>query len=195
MAESPADRDPPPSADFLPQLLHSRERFLAYLTRRVGSRADAEEILQEGFARALARADSLRADESASAWFYRLLHNAVVDYYRRRDAARRALATEASATSDQVHTLDAELESTVCACMHELLPTLKPEYAEALQSVDLGETSVGDYASAKGLSRSNAGVRLHRARAALARSLIASCGSCATHGCLDCSCRRRAVTD
>jgi RNA polymerase sigma factor (sigma-70 family) len=190
MDREPADRDPPVSVDFLPQLLRSRERFLAYLTRRVASPADAEELLQEGFARAIARADSMQTHESASAWFYRVLHNAVIDYYRRRDSARRALDAEAGTQRDALQEPDSELESTVCACMHDLLPTLKPEYAEALQTVDLGETSVGEYAESHGLSRSNAGVRLHRARAALARSLIASCGSCATHGCLDCSCKR-----
>jgi RNA polymerase sigma-70 factor (ECF subfamily) len=32
-------------------------------------------------------------------------------------------------------------------------------------------------------------VRLHRARAALKTRLEQSCGTCATHGCLDCTCR------
>jgi RNA polymerase sigma-70 factor (ECF subfamily) len=31
-------------------------------------------------------------------------------------------------------------------------------------------------------------VRLHRARQALKRELERSCGTCATHGCLDCTC-------
>jgi RNA polymerase sigma-70 factor (ECF subfamily) len=58
----------------------------------VGSREAAEDILQEAFVRGMGRADALREDESAVAWFYRLLRNAVVDHYRRRGAEERALA-------------------------------------------------------------------------------------------------------
>ena len=47
------------------------------------SRETAEDILQEAFGRALTRVDTLRDDESAVAWFYRLLRNAVIDHYRR----------------------------------------------------------------------------------------------------------------
>jgi hypothetical protein len=40
----------------------------------------------------------------------------------------------------------------------------------------------------EGLSANNAGVRVFRARAALRSQVTRSCGSCATHGCLDCTC-------
>jgi RNA polymerase sigma-70 factor (ECF subfamily) len=70
------------------------------------------------------------------------------------------------------------------------LPTLKPEYAELLRRVDLEERSVPEAAAEVGITPNNAGVRLHRARQALKHQLERSCGSCATHGCLDCSCQR-----
>jgi hypothetical protein len=47
---------------------------------------------------------------------------------------------------------------------------------------------VKDYAASAGISSSNAGVRIFRARAALRREVSRSCGTCAEHGCLDCSC-------
>ena len=46
-------------------------------------------------------------------------------------------------------------------------------------------------AEQKGLSAANAGVRVFRARDALRRRVMESCGTCAEHGCLDCSCARR----
>src|SRR5436190_6310187 len=57
-------------------LVENHARFLAFLERRVGSRDAAQEILQEAFVRSLSRGGSLRDDESAVAWFYRLLRNA-----------------------------------------------------------------------------------------------------------------------
>jgi RNA polymerase sigma factor (sigma-70 family) len=180
------------STEHIEQLVASHARFLAFLRSRVGSQAVAEDILQEAFARALARGDSLRNDESAVAWFYRLLRNAIVDHYRRKGAADRALDAVAAEAGIQGEAIDEELHNTVCQCVNELLPTLKPEYADALRTVDLEQASVGQYAASAGITPNNAGVRLHRAREALMRSLVKSCGTCATHGCLDCTCRASA---
>jgi RNA polymerase sigma-70 factor (ECF subfamily) len=45
------------------------------------------------------------------------------------------------------------------------------------------------FAEQHGLTVSNAGVRIFRARAALKKRLIDSCGTCAEHGCRDCACQ------
>ena len=71
--------------------VENHRRFLAFLERRVESRAAAEEILQEAFVRGLGQADEIRDDERAVAWFYRLLRNAVIDHYRARGAEARGL--------------------------------------------------------------------------------------------------------
>jgi DNA-directed RNA polymerase specialized sigma24 family protein len=44
-------------------LLQSKARFLQFLERRMGSRADAEDFLQTAFVRFMAREDSLRDEE------------------------------------------------------------------------------------------------------------------------------------
>jgi RNA polymerase sigma-70 factor (ECF subfamily) len=54
--------------------------------------------------------------------------------------------------------------------------------------VDLEGGSVGDYARKAGITPNNASVRLHRAREALRKQVEKTCGTCATHGCLDCTC-------
>ena len=73
--------------------------------------------------------------------------------------------------------------------MKRLAATLKPEYADALQQIDVAGTPVKDYAEHAGISASNAGVRVFRAREALRKQVTRACGTCAEHGCLDCSCR------
>jgi RNA polymerase sigma factor (sigma-70 family) len=173
------------------QLVQSHARFLAFLERRVASRAVAEDLLQEAFARALARGDSLRSGESATAWFYRLLRNALIDHYRRRAAERRALDSAADEPEPLNAETDAALMNTVCACVLDLVDTLKPEYAEAVRRVDLEDQSLGQYAQSAGVTPNNASVRLHRAREALHKRLIASCGTCTAHGCLDCQCKSK----
>lgn len=160
-------------------------RFLRFLERRVGRRDLAEEILQEAFVRGLAHADSVES-ESAVAWFYRVLRNALVDHHRRQDSERRALEAVAAETESST---DPELMDVVCTCVDDLLATLKPEYAQAIRSVDMNGTTLGDFAVESGITAGNAAVRVHRARQALRKRVEESCGTCSEHGCLDCECK------
>jgi RNA polymerase sigma-70 factor (ECF subfamily) len=177
---------PSAPSDVVKALVDSHQRFLAFLERRVGSRETAEDILQDGFVRALERADTLQSADSATAWFYRLLRNALVDHYRRRGAEDRALA--AMADDLESNDEDVELRDTICACMGELISTLKPEYGTALRRVELEGVKVGAFADEAGITVSNASVRLHRAREALRQRVLESCGTCVTHGCRNCDC-------
>ena len=80
----------------LATLLAQRDRFLAFLERRIGSREAAEDVLQDAYARSLERVDSVREGENVTAWFFTLLRNAVIDRHRRDASAGRALAALAS---------------------------------------------------------------------------------------------------
>ena len=109
--------------------------------------------------------------------------------FRRRGAADRAY--EAFARELETHeTPSTDMETEICACVSRLAATLKPEYAEALQAIEVTGTPVKAYAEQKGLSSSNAAVRVFRAREALKKRVIESCGTCAEHGCLNCTCKR-----
>ena len=181
--------DTPAGSASLETLLENHRAFLRYLERRVGNRALAEDILQEAFARVVARPDQAPADESVIPWFYRTLRNAAIDQFRRRGAADRAY--EAFARELDAHeTPTADMEAEICACVSRLAATLKPEYAEALEAIEVSGTPVKTFAEQKGLSSSNAGVRVFRAREALKKRVTESCGVCAEHGCLNCTCKR-----
>ena len=171
-------------------LLENHRRFLTFLERRVGSREEAEEILQDAFVRGLQKADEIREDESAVAWFYRLLRNAVIDRYRRQTARQRSLEAYSRQAPEADTDFEHDLERAVCACVNDLIPLLKPDYADLIRSVDLGGADITSTAEALGITPGNARVRLHRARAALRDELERSCRTCATHGCLDCTCSR-----
>jgi RNA polymerase sigma-70 factor (ECF subfamily) len=170
-------------------LLDNHRAFLRYLERRVGDRALAEDILQEAFAKVVARPEQAPADEGVVPWFYRALRNAAIDQFRRRGAADRA--HEAFARELETHEAPtSELEGEICACVSRLAATLKPEYAEALEVIEVGGTPVKAFAEAKGLSSNNAAVRVFRAREALKKRVSESCGVCAQHGCVNCTCKQ-----
>jgi RNA polymerase sigma-70 factor (ECF subfamily) len=181
--------DTPAGSAPVETLLENHRAFLRYLERRVGDRALAEDILQDAFAKVVARPDQAPIDEAIAPWFYRTLRNAAVDQFRRRGAADRAY--EAFARELETHeTPSTDMESEICACVSRLAATLKPEYAEALQAIEVTGIPVKAYAEQKGLSSSNAAVRVFRAREALKKRVIESCGACAEHGCLNCTCKR-----
>lgn len=184
MADLEAHAAPDPNV--LRVLLDNHRRFLSFLKPRVRTSHDAEEILQAAFVKVIDR-DASIDQETAVAWFFRLLRNALTDYYRRQAAEQRALRRLDPELRGEEWIK--ELERTVCECMGDLIPTLKPEYAELLTRVELGGASVQDTAAVLGITPNNAAVRLHRARLALKSRLEECCRTCASHGCFDCTCK------
>ena len=184
-SDATSDTAQPLTQPVIDQLVANHREFLAFVERRIGNRALAEEILQDAFVRSLDRGDEIR--DSVVGWFYRVLRNAVIDRQRRQAVADRRLdqfAAELESSSDGGE----ELAGVVCRCVGQLADTLKPEYAEALRRIEVEGVAVKDYADAAGISASNAGVRIFRARDALRKQVARSCGTCADHGCLDCTC-------
>jgi RNA polymerase sigma-70 factor (ECF subfamily) len=167
-------------------LVASQREFLGFLERRLGDRALAEDLLQEAFVKSLDKVADLRESDSARAWFYRVLRNAIVDYARRNSARSARLRLFAQELAGQGE--DEETASEVCQCVKRVAVTLKPEYAEAVQRVEVEGMSMKDFAATLGITSNNAAVRVFRAREALKKGLLRACGSCATHGCLDCTC-------
>jgi RNA polymerase sigma-70 factor (ECF subfamily) len=168
-------------------LARNHREFLRFLERRV-DRAEAEDILQQAFVKGVEHAQTLRDGESVTAWFYRILRNQVIDRHRRRGASGRALDAFAREL-ELAEEPELEMKQAVCACVGRLAETLKPEYAEALRRIEIDGVSVQGYAAEVGIQPNNAGVRVHRAREALRKRVMLSCGTCAEHGCLDCTCQ------
>lgn len=168
-------------------LVDNHRAFLAFLEKRVGRRDLAEDILQETFARGLDKLEALRDDEAVVAWFYRALRNATVDHFRKAASQDRALArfVEELETSQEP---EESLRDEVCRCVSRLADTLKSEYADALRRVEIDGLSVTGFAEERGITKNNAAVRVFRAREALRKQVAASCGTCAEHGCVACTC-------
>ena len=121
-------------------------------------------------------------------WFYRTLRNAAIDRFRRETARARAFENFARELESQADPRD-DMQAEICGCIARVAGTLKPEYADALNAIEIDGKSVQAYAQEKGLTPSNAAVRVFRAREALKRRLAESCGMCAEHGCIRCTCR------
>ena len=173
------------------ELNAQRNAFKAFLTARVGSAAEAEDILQNGLLKAVQRAGELQDDTKLTAWFYQLLRHAIVDHYRTQGARRKrndALGTLVASLGEDVTPPPKAWDAQLCRCLGGVVDTLKPRHAELLRRVDLNGESVQAAAKALKMTPNNASVILHRARKELRTRLETFCGACAEGACLDCNC-------
>ncbi|HWR13995.1 MAG TPA: sigma-70 family RNA polymerase sigma factor [Terriglobales bacterium] len=173
-------------------LLENRKAFVSFVRKHVTSAEDAEDIVQSAFVRSVEQGDTIRDTESVVAWFYRVLRNAIIDHYRKNASEARKAENLAREFGDAVEPAP-EIRNEICQCLWPVMESLKPEYREALSLVDIQEKSLRHLAEGSGISENNAGVRVHRARQALRKQIQTTCGSCATHGCIDCRCKSKSA--
>lgn len=169
--------------ELLTQLSQHRSRLLAYVQSKINDPNLAEDVLQESLLKALRSAPELRDEQKLLPWFYSILNNAITDLYRRQQVEQRSLQQLA-----QEQEWDEEDERVLCACYRDLIPTLKPEYAQLIEQLELTDSDPAQVAAQLGITSNNLKVRRHRARQALRQRLEESCRVCAKHGCLDCTC-------
>jgi RNA polymerase sigma-70 factor (ECF subfamily) len=157
-------------------LIEGRNAFLGFLVKRLGNRAEAEDVFQDFCIRVLAHKDPLRNVERMDAWLYAILRSALNDHYRK--AARRRHVAEAMAAEPEDWAEDAA----------GLLSQQRPADADLIQRIDLQEDDRASVAADMGLRDGTLAVRLHRARIALKDSLLSHCGTCYETDRDDCYC-------
>jgi RNA polymerase sigma-70 factor (ECF subfamily) len=167
-----------PSTESLERSYRQHQRLLwgvAY--RMTGSAADADDIVQETFARALDR-PSPRADEAWRPWLVSVAMNLARDALRRRSARKYVgpwlpspLGEAIADIPDGEAPADARYELRESASYGFLvaLEALTPTQRAVLLLRDVLDYSVREAAAALSLSEANVKVVHHRARAAMAK--------------------------
>lgn len=172
------DAERPLTKDVAATLVGNHRDFWLFLSGGSAVVRSPRTLLHDAFIKSLDRLDKLRQGESAVAWFYRILRNATVDHFRRQGTRDRTADRAASELGASVEP-DAEINQAICGCVTRLADTLKPEYAEALRRIEVDGLSVQQFASEAGITSNNAAVHVFRARDALRKRVVASCGTCA----------------
>lgn len=152
-------------------------RVARRLTRRP---ADAEDLVQETYARAFRGAAGFTPGTDLRAWLFRVLRNAFIDGRRREgrslpiDGAADLEATlEVPASSDGWLRGDAELERLRHVVGEEIEEALRalPEDARTVVLLDLEGLTEAEIAAVMGCAPGTVKSRLHRARCALRERL------------------------
>ncbi len=171
-------------------ILGSQKSFVSYLESKVKNREVAEDIFQTSILKALKNSHNLKDEQSVMPWFYQILKNSVMDYFRekKKTAAKSNKISQYVSELSNEGIFNRESQEQLCACFKKLFKTISPQYADLLNKIDLNEESIESLAKKEGTTANNLTVKLHRARRALRESLEAVCGACTKHGCLNCTC-------
>lgn len=174
--EIPLEVEPLPldRAAFDRHVLSHRSELLAAGIRLAGSRAEAEDLVQEAVMRAWVFWHRFEPGTNGRAWMHRILLNTFINGYRKRRRERDVLA---AVQVEELRALgwDARVSRTPGEALGDevsaAMARLPEEFRRVLVLVDLEEQSYRDTALALGCPIGTVMSRLHRARAAMKREL------------------------
>jgi RNA polymerase sigma-70 factor, ECF subfamily len=148
-------------------------RLRAFIRRRVGSDADADDLMQDVLAKLVERRGEV-SEEGAPAWLYTVARRAIVDRYRARAAGGGAERRGLPAVAEVVEE-DAGAARELALCLEPMLERLDPAERELLRRVDMEGMSQAEIARELGVSVSTVKSRTQRARAKLLGVLSECC--------------------
>jgi RNA polymerase sigma factor (sigma-70 family) len=137
-----------------------------------GDKETAEDLCHEAFIKLMERADLLPDLEQSKYWLIRVVKNLSLNYDKRRNREKLALAkltrlTPGVAESSEKLVMKAETRSSVQTALDSLPYTLRAP----LVFREYGDLSYKDIGAILGISESNVKVRIFRARERLAAAL------------------------
>lgn len=152
--------------------------LLAFLTSRAGSRADAEELLQETFVRAIRSGERLRAPERVRGYLFTTACNLLRNRNRRQRISPEVGGVEGLAevapsatTADETARL-----SAICRRLAGALATLPEAHRRAFDLAVVQRLSYQEVAQRTGWSLASVKVNVFRARRGLVDRLESELG-------------------
>ena len=137
-------------------------RVMAYALRRARTREDALDVVAETMLAVWRRLDEIPTDRRRLPWVYGVARRVLANHYRTA-ARRERLAVRAA---HEPGSADPDFDA-----VHEALDALRPDDREILTLAAWDDLDNDEIAVALGITPATAAVRLHRARARLAREL------------------------
>lgn len=144
-------------------------RLRGFLTRHVGRRDVADELLQETFMRLARRSPELRPDTALGAWLFTVARNLALSYHRWRwlDASRLVEIARGASPRDPARALEARQTASRLDAAIAALPEAQ---REALLLVTVDGLEPSEAAAVVGCTPETLRQRLSRARAAVSEA-------------------------
>jgi RNA polymerase sigma-70 factor, ECF subfamily len=176
---TPAEREARFSAEALPYL----DQLYSAALRYTRNPADAEDLVQETFAKAFAAFHQYRPGTNLRAWLYRILTNTYINAYRKRQRRPDEVSADVQTEDGEFSLYDRIAEATARPAEVEVLERLTDDEVKTAladlpeqyrMAVYLADVEGFSYAEIAEIMDSPIGTvmsRLHRGRGALGRAL------------------------
>jgi RNA polymerase sigma-70 factor (ECF subfamily) len=149
------------------------DKIYRYVAVRIGDRAEAEDMTQQVFLKAVQSVTSFKwRGVPFSAWLFRIAHNQVVDYLRKRKKRPATLFDESLVSSDSNPVLMAE-RSLDIEQLKSATKRLTEAQCEVISLRFAGGLSVAQVAETMGRSQGAVKALQHSAIVALRKILLA----------------------
>ncbi len=154
-----------------------------YLARFV-SQAEAEDLTQETFIKAVKGAEGFRGEASEKTWLYRIAINTLRDFLKsrahRHEGARKRIPERELEQGDEALRENDPLATNAILgemndCLREFIHRLPENYSSVLVLSDLEGYAAREIVEILGVGPEAVKVRLHRARARLKQELSQGC--------------------
>jgi RNA polymerase sigma-70 factor (ECF subfamily) len=147
-----------------------RGEIRAFLAHRAGSGAEADDLLQEVFLKALLQGKGFCQIDNPRAWLFHVARNLLVDRLR---LTMEHVPLPDDLTAEPKHAF--EPVDVLSHCLPRVLTELSPEDREAITLCDLQGVTQPAHAEKLGLSLPAAKSRVQRARLRLQAQLVNTC--------------------
>ena len=124
------------------------KKLYSFIYKRVNSKVEAEDILQNVFIKIHKNIENLSDSEKLPPWIYRIARNTIIDYYRKNGNNRQVEFSEGLVPREI--TPKGDLYCEVKTCLKSFVDSLPEKYRD---SVELGEL--------KGMKQKDVAVKLN----------------------------------
>ena len=162
---------------FVELVHHHYQSLLAQAQRRLRTRCDAEDAVQETLLRAYRALPRFGGEYHLRAWLGRILANTCNDVGQQRQAASRLEHRLASVPAVDPPADDRLPDEKVLNAVRAALTDLPATQSRAFLLREFDDQTYSEVAEAMSISEVNARARVHRARSALQRSLRSVSGA------------------
>lgn len=146
-----------------------QEKLFSFIRSKVETSEDAEDILNDVFAKLIRTAKDKTIPDNVSSWLYRVTKNTIVDYYRAKKIFEQ-LPDDLSAKSE-----DWNIIQQLSKCMLPMIRALPESYQQTLILSEIEGKKYNEVAADLDLSLSAVKSRILRGREKIHRNMVSCC--------------------
>ncbi|MEO8295890.1 MAG: sigma-70 family RNA polymerase sigma factor [Gemmatimonadota bacterium] len=155
------------------------DRLVSFAYRRLGNRADAEDVVQDAFVRAWLNFGNLREENCVRPWLYRIVRSVLSDFHDRR-GRREVLAPtmqldetrEDLGATDEPGPFERLVDSISTVQVYEILRMVPETFAVAVELHDIEGFRYHEIAEITGVPLGTVMSRIYRGRKLLAALIV-----------------------